>query len=90
MSAKSFVKKYWNYTSSKNDNDINNFYTIFDEILNLLKSNLREKDFKEAKPLLDRVKRSNQLATFGVYPLTIPTLIFKWVFTTGFGMSSQF
>ncbi len=61
-----FQKKYWNFPISKGNDDINNFYTVFDEVLSLLKTNLKEKDLKEAKPLLDRVKRSDQLAAFGL------------------------
>ena len=48
----------------KND-EIGHFYGTFDEVLTLFKSHLREKELKEAMPILDRVRRSDQLASLG-------------------------
>lgn len=50
----------------KND-EIKHFYIIFDEILTLLKSNLREQDMIRAKPLLNKIKRTDQLAALGLF-----------------------
>jgi len=51
--------------SAKSDDEIEYFCSIFDEVLILLKSHLREKELREAMPLLDRVRRADQLAALG-------------------------
>ena len=53
-------KKDKYFTPFKKDDEIKYFYTVFDEVLSLLKSNLKEQDIKDAKPLLERVKRADK------------------------------
>lgn len=49
----------------KADDEIKYFCSVFDEVLTLLKSHLQEKELREARPLLDRVRRADQLAALG-------------------------
>ena len=58
-------KKSINLPSSDKNDEIRHFYSIFDEVLTLFKSHLREKELREAMPLLDRVRKSDQLAALG-------------------------
>jgi signal transduction histidine kinase len=51
--------------SVRTDDEITYFFSTFDEVLTLFKSHLREKDLREAMPLLDRVRRADQLAPLG-------------------------
>ena len=47
------------------DDEIEYFCSIFDETLTLLKSHLKEKEMRDAGPLLDRLKKADQLAVLG-------------------------
>lgn len=60
-----FDRKGITLPSSKRDDEIKQFCSICDEVLTLLKSHLREKELREAGPLLDRVRRADQLAALG-------------------------
>jgi signal transduction histidine kinase len=56
---------YLNSSNLNNDGEIEYFYSIFDEVLSLLKCNLKEREMRIANPLLNRLKRADQLAVLG-------------------------
>jgi len=61
----SFHREGITLPSFKGDDEIERFCSIFDEVLTLLKSHLRERELREAMPLLNRVRRADQLAGLG-------------------------
>lgn len=54
-----------NFALSSKEDEIEHFCSIFDETLTLLKSHLKEKEMRDAGPLLDRLKKADQLAVLG-------------------------
>lgn len=59
------INCYLNSSNLNNEGEIEYFYSIFDEVLSLLKCNLKEKEMRVANPLLSRLKRADQLAVLG-------------------------
>jgi signal transduction histidine kinase len=59
------INYYLNSSDQSNEGEIEYFYSMFDEVLSLLKSNLKEKEMRIGNPLLSRLKRADQLAVLG-------------------------